>query len=59
MLNYLCVLGASGLGKSTLVNSMFLTDIYAAGGKETGKDMSGSTDPDTETQTLRVETHNR
>jgi len=56
----LMVVGASGLGKSTLVNSMFLTDIYAAGGKETGKDMNGmNADPDTETQTLRVETHNR
>lgn len=24
----ICILGESGLGKSTLINSMFLTDIY-------------------------------
>ena len=30
----LMVVGASGLGKSTLVNSMFLTDIYSEGAKE-------------------------
>jgi len=44
----LMVVGASGLGKSTLVNSMFLTDIYAR------------ENPVTDTvseQTLRVETH--
>merc|ERR1719400_2603398 len=37
----LMVVGASGLGKSTLVNSMFLTDIYADGVKEGGKEGSG------------------
>jgi hypothetical protein len=31
----LMVAGASGLGKSTLVNSMFLTDIYTLGGAST------------------------
>ena len=25
------VVGESGLGKSTLINSMFLTDVYSAG----------------------------
>ena len=42
------VVGASGLGKSTLVNSMFLTDIYAR--------ESEGTDTVSE-QTLQVETH--
>lgn len=27
-INIVCVLGESGLGKSTLVNSLFLTDLY-------------------------------
>jgi len=44
----LMVVGASGLGKSTLVNSLFLSDIY---GRETG-----GTDCVSE-QTLQVETH--
>jgi len=44
----LMVVGASGLGKSTLVNSLFLTDIY-------GRESEG-TDCVTE-QTLAVETH--
>ena len=44
----LMVVGASGLGKSTLVNSMFLTDIYAR--------ESPVTDTVSE-QTMRVETH--
>lgn len=44
----LMVVGASGLGKSTLVNSMFLTDIYAR--------ESEGTDTVSE-QTLQVETH--
>ena len=26
------VLGESGLGKSTLINSLFLTDVYSSGG---------------------------
>lgn len=26
----LCVSGESGLGKSTLINSLFLTDLYSA-----------------------------
>lgn len=26
---YPCITGESGLGKSTLVNSLFLTDLYA------------------------------
>lgn len=67
--------GASGLGKSTLVNSMFLTDIYAAGKEggnqcdkdidtidiDAGKDVAGNNqqDVDGSEQTLRVETHNR
>jgi len=44
----LMVVGASGLGKSTLVNSLFLSDIY---GRE-----SEATDCVSE-QTLQVETH--
>ena len=44
----LMVVGASGLGKSTLVNSLFLSDIY-------GRDSEG-TDCVSE-QTLQVETH--
>jgi len=44
----LMVVGASGLGKSTLVNSMFLADIYAR--------ESEGTDTVSE-QTLQVETH--
>ena len=46
----LMVVGASGLGKSTLVNSMFLSDIYAR------------ENPVTDTvseQTSRVETHHK
>ena len=49
------VVGASGLGKSTLVNSMFLTDIYSEGAKEPAK----VEDQDADTQTLRVEAHHR
>ena len=45
----LMVVGASGLGKSTLVNSMFFTDIYARNSHVT--DMVAE-------QTLHVETHN-
>ena len=44
----LMVAGASGLGKSTLVNSMFLADIYARESEETGT---------VSEQTLTVETH--
>ena len=51
----LMVVGASGLGKSTLVNSMFLTDIYSEGAKEPAK----AEDQDADTQTLRVEAHHR
>lgn len=29
MLFYVFVIGESGLGKSTLINSLFLTDLYA------------------------------
>ena len=49
----LMVVGASGLGKSTLVNSMFLTDIYSAPAPP-----SQQAEAATE-QTLRVETHHR
>jgi len=49
----LMVVGASGLGKSTLVNSMFLTDIYSETAKEPAKP------EDQDTQTLRVEAHHR
>jgi len=52
----LMVVGASGLGKSTLVNSMFLTDIYAAGKEGAGNNQQ---EVDGSEQTLRVETHNR
>ena len=53
----LMVVGASGLGKSTLVNSMFLTDIYSEGAKEPAKVEQDQGDSDT--QTLRVEAHHR
>ena len=58
----LMVVGASGLGKSTLVNSMFLTDIYADGVKEGGKEGGiglVTSEPPASEQTLRVETHHR
>ena len=58
----LMVVGASGLGKSTMVNSMFLTDIYAEGGKESGKEGGiglVTSEPAASEQTLRVETHHR
>ena len=58
----LMVVGASGLGKSTMVNSMFLTDIYAEGGKEGGKEAGiglVTSEPAASEQTLRVETHHR
>jgi len=43
----LMVVGESGLGKSTLVNSMFLTDIYSSASEEVAPAK----------QTLEVETH--
>ena len=43
----LMVVGESGLGKSTLVNSMFLTDIYSSASEEAAPAK----------QTLEVETH--
>ena len=49
----LMVVGASGLGKSTLVNSMFLTDIFSETTKEPAKP------EDQDTQTRRVEAHHR
>ena len=58
----LMVVGASGLGKSTMVNSMFLTDIYADGVKEGGKEGGiglVTSEPAASEQTLRVETHHR
>ena len=58
----LMVVGASGLGKSTMVNSMFLTDIYAEGVKEGGKEGGiglVTSEPAASEQTLRVETHHR
>ena len=58
----LMVVGASGLGKSTMVNSMFLTDIYADGVKEGGKEGGiglVTSEPPASEQTLRVETHHR
>jgi len=44
----LMVVGESGLGKSTMVNSMFLTDIYSS--QESSEELSDD-------QTLQVETH--
>merc|ERR1719410_2164999 len=58
----LMVVGASGLGKSTLVNSMFLTDIYADE-KEPGKqDLVQKQQEGVEgdsRQTLKVEAHHK
>jgi len=49
----LMVVGESGLGKSTLVNSMFLADIYKEKDiEEISLEMQNS-----DTQTLKVETH--
>jgi len=44
----LMVVGESGLGKSTMVNSMFLTDIYSS--QESSEELGDD-------QTLQVETH--
>ena len=58
----LMVVGASGLGKSTLVNSMFLTDIYADE-KEPGKQELVQKQPEgvegDSRQTLKVEAHHK
>ena len=45
------VVGESGLGKSTLVNSMFLTDIY------TSSDTLASVDLPPAEKTVQVQTH--
>ena len=42
------VVGESGLGKSTLVNSMFMTDIYSSKETEVSPSMA---------KTVQVETH--
>jgi len=55
----LMVVGASGLGKSTLVNSMFLTDIYADCKEGVNDNTNQEVGGEGGEQTLRVETHNR
>ena len=58
----LMVVGASGLGKSTLVNSMFLTDIYAdekePGKQELVQKQQEGGEGDSR-QTLKVEAHHK
>ena len=58
----LMVVGASGLGKSTLVNSMFLTDIYAdekePGKQELVQKQQEAAEGDSR-QTLKVEAHHK
>ena len=58
----LMVVGASGLGKATLVNSMFLTDIYAdekePGKQELVQKQQEAAEGDSR-QTLKVEAHHK
>ena len=59
---YFKVVGESGLGKSTLINSMFLTDIYAdekePGKQELVQKQQEGVEGDSR-QTLKVEAHHK